>query len=52
MITRENLTDVLNQLTKEQVNKVMNSNTDNVGLWLDGYGNVNFESINLFGLSC
>lgn len=46
MITSNNITEVLNSLTKEQVNEVMNnSNSDNVGLHVDGYGNVYFESI-------
>lgn len=45
MITRNNITEVLNSLTKEQVNEVMQSNSDNVGLYVDGYGNVYFESV-------
>ena len=46
MITRDNITSVLNSLTKEQVNEVMNnSNSDNIGLYINGYGNVYFESV-------
>ena len=48
MITKDNLTQVMDLLTKEEVNAVMNSKNDYVGLWADGYGNVNLESINLF----
>ena len=45
MITRDNITEVLNSLTREQVNKVMNSNNDNVGLYINSYGSVYFESV-------
>jgi hypothetical protein len=45
MITRDNITEVLNSLTREQVNKVMNSNSDYIGLYVNGYGNVYFESV-------
>jgi hypothetical protein len=46
MITRDNITEVLNNLTREQVNEVMNnSNSDNVGLYINSYGNIYFESI-------
>ena len=45
MITSNNITEVLNNLTKKQVDEVMQSNSDNVGLYVDGYGNVYFESL-------
>jgi len=48
MITKDNLTEVMNLITEKQVNEVMNSNTDYLGLFIDGYGNVFLESINLF----
>jgi len=48
MITKDNLTEVMNLITEQQVKEVMNSNTDHLGLFIDGYGNVFLESINLF----
>ena len=48
MITKDNLTEVMNLITEHQVNTVMNSKNDHLGLFIDGYGNVFLESINLF----
>ncbi len=38
MITRDNLTSVLNSLTEKQINEAMESNTDMILLTLNGYG--------------
>ena len=48
MITKDNLTEAMNLITEKQFKEVMNSNTDYLGLFIDGYGNVFLESINLF----
>jgi len=47
MITKENLTEVLNQLTKEDINEAMNSKSDYVALYTNGYGYVFFESFDI-----
>jgi hypothetical protein len=40
MITRDNLSSVLDMLTEEQINNAMDAKTDYVLLRVDGYGNV------------
>lgn len=45
MITKDNLTEVLNSLTKEQINNVFESNCDHVCLWLGSYGDIYFDPI-------
>lgn len=48
MITKDNLTEVMNLITQNEVKQVMNSKSDYIGLWVSGYGDVNLESINLY----
>jgi hypothetical protein len=45
MITKDNLSEILNFLTKEQIENVFESNCDHVCLWLGGYGNIYFDPI-------
>jgi hypothetical protein len=45
MITKNNLSEVLNLLTKKQIDNVFKSNCDNVCLWLGSYGTIHFEPI-------
>lgn len=40
MVTRDNLSSVLDMLTEEQINDAMDAKTDYVLLRVDGYGNV------------
>ena len=47
MITKDNLTEVLNLLTEKEINETMNAKSDYVGLWVTGYGNANLESVNI-----
>tara|TARA_R110000868_G_scaffold126602_1_gene333767 strand:- start:43 stop:306 length:264 start_codon:yes stop_codon:yes gene_type:complete len=47
MITKENLTEVLNQLTKEDINEAMNSKSDYLALYMNGYGYVFLESFDI-----
>lgn len=44
MITADNLTSVLNQLTSEEITRAMESKGDNIALYANGYGYVYFES--------
>jgi hypothetical protein len=48
MITKDNLTEVLNSVTEKDISEAMNAKSDYVALWLSSYGHVNLESINLF----
>lgn len=47
MITKHNLTEVLNLLTEKEINETMNAKSDYVGLWLTGYGHANLESVDI-----
>ena len=43
MITKDNLTSVMDALTKVDIDEAMNSESDNVALYVNGYGAVYFE---------
>lgn len=45
MITKNNLTEVLNALTKEQIENVFEAKCDHVCLWTGGYGQIYFDPI-------
>lgn len=45
MITRDNLTSVLDMLTEKQINDAMNSKTDYVCLWANSYGYAYLDAI-------
>lgn len=47
MITKDNLTEVLNSVTEKDINEAMNAKSDYVGLWLTGYGHANLESVDI-----
>lgn len=48
MITKDNLTEVLNLLTEKEINETMNSNTNYIGLWLSSYGKVNLQPVSMY----
>jgi hypothetical protein len=47
MITKDNLTHVMDQITENEVKQVMKAKSDYVGLWVSGYGAVNLESVDI-----
>lgn len=47
MITRDNLTEVFNLINEEQIKQVFSTKNDYVSLYIDGYGNVFFDSIDI-----
>lgn len=47
MITKDNLTQVMDQITENEIKQVMKAKSDYIGLWLSGYGAVNLESVDI-----
>lgn len=47
MITKDNLTEVMDQITEQEVRQVMNAKSDYIGLWVSGYGAVNLDSVDI-----
>lgn len=47
MITKDNLTEVMNQITEQEVKQVMNAKSDYIGLWLSGYGAINLDTVDI-----
>lgn len=45
MITKENISHVLDALTKDQISNVFESGADYFCLWLGGYGEIYFDPI-------
>lgn len=45
MITKDNLTEVFNMLTLEQIENVMEAKCDYVCLWLGSYGQIYLDPI-------
>jgi len=45
MITRDNLSSVLDMLTEEQINNAMDANCDHICMWLGSYGHVYLDPI-------
>lgn len=45
MITKDNLTEVFNMLTLEQIENVMEAKCDHVCLWLGSYGQIYLDPI-------
>lgn len=45
MITKDNISEVLNSLTAEQIENVMDAKCDHVCLWIGGYGQIYFDPI-------
>lgn len=46
MITKNNITEVMNLITEKEVNEVMNSKCDYIGLSVSSYGIVTLEIVN------
>ncbi|WP_298838924.1 hypothetical protein [uncultured Clostridium sp.] len=47
MITKDNLTEVMNFITEEQINEVMEAKSDYIRLSVSSYGGVRLETVDI-----